>query len=1019
MHKEIRKQNSDRIQPFMERLLSETIVETVPFSARFSPSKEPVPFEKRLDGNFVYAEIGQVWGGTWDSAWFHLKGSIPEGWAGKTVAAEIDLNGEALIFDESGCPVYGLSGGSAFLPGYKKDLYMIAECYSGGEEVELWVEAAANNIMGVDRPPMRQAAIERMPYNGIIQRLRLVQYDLETWHLWLDLSVFQSMLNALPESPRKNRIVRVVNEVIDLKSSGRGSAAECREHLKQLWTPANASDLKVKGVGHAHIDTGWLWPVKETVRKCARTFASQIAMIEKYPDYVFGASQPQHYQFVKDHYPALYEKIKKAVADGRWELQGGMWVEADCNVISGESMVRQLLHGKNFFRDEFGEEVTNLWLPDVFGYSAAMPQILQKAGIDFFMTQKISWNQFNTFPFHLFNWRGVDGTEIVTHFLPENNYNSQVHADQLIEAQLRFNENDVCDEFVSLFGVGDGGGGAKEEHMELGRRMQNLEGCPKWSSGKAGDTFEKMKSLSDQLSTWSGELYLELHRGTLTSQALVKKRNRQLESQLRALEFLYSCLPLADYPREELDGIWKLVLINQFHDIIPGSSIRLVYEQTHKEYEECLERCKRLMDSVQEKLFESDEAALTLVNVLSCSYTREIELPEGWSGYEILDEGGNALSVQQEGNYTVVQISIPALSSVTLRKGMPISCPDALPSDELVLENELIRYEFDANGQMVGAFDKQVNRQLLSGAGNVLSLYEDRPLAWDAWDVDVYYENLEIDQARSVKSARVAKGKIRDSLETELQVGSSIITQNVVLPNNSRRLDFETTVNWKEEHAMLRVAFPTTIQTNESSCDIQYSYVKRPNHRNTSWDMARFEVAAHKYADLSDNGYGVAVLNDCKYGYKILGGTIDLNLLRSPTYPDETADKHVHSFVYSLLPHVGTLMESDVMAEANMLNQSPVMARGYAKGGVNWPCKVTGDGVSLEVVKKAEKEECLIIRLVETLGRNSPAVLETADNYTDLIPTNLMEWEDDEPIDCVSKVQLKLSPFEIQTYKLK
>ena len=1016
MHKEIREQNIQRIKPFLKTLKEKIVIESVPLEARYSRSVEPVPFDRRLEGEYVKAEVGDIWGNAWESAWFNLKAEVPASWQGAAVAARIELNGEALIFDESGCPVYGLSGGSVFIPGYRKKDYMLFDSCAGGESVDLWVEAAANHIMGIGGSPSRTKRGEAPKYEGRVNEIDLVRFDVDMWHLRLDVQVLASMLEELGDTPRKNRTVKVVCEAIDRMMRG-SSAADCREHLKQLWTPANASDLTVTGIGHAHIDTGWLWPVKETVRKCARTFASQLALIEKYPGYVFGASQPQHYRFVKDHYPALYEKIKAAVKAGRWEVQGGMWVEADCNIISGESMVRQFIHGKNFFMDEFGEDVRNLWLPDVFGYSAAMPQILQKCGVDFFMTQKISWNQFNTFPFHLFNWRGVDGTSIVTHFLPENNYNSQVDAAELIRAQRRFNENDRCDEFVSLYGVGDGGGGGKEDQLERGLRMQNLEGCPKWKPGKAGEAFERMRGLSDELATWSGELYLELHRGTLTSQAWVKKCNRRLENRLRAIEFLYSALPLSSYPAGELDQIWKTVLMNQFHDILPGSSIDLVYQRTHKEYAACLDQCAALIEKATGELFAAEANSLTLVNVLSYGYTRPVILPPEWAGFSVQDEAGNDLAVQQEGGQSVVQVTIPAMGSLTLFKSEHEQVAE-MAEGGLVLENEWVSYTFDADGRVVRGYDKELGREFIDEPANVLSLYEDHPLNYDAWDIDTYYENMEIDQASAAESATSMCGAVRDVLTLKLRIGHSAIRQTVSLAKNSKRLDFETAVDWREEHRMLRVAFPTTIHTTESSCDIQYSHVKRPNHRNSSWDMAKFEVAAHKYVDLSDNGYGVALLNDCKYGFKILENVIDMNLLRSPKYPDPGADIHEHRFTYSLLPHDGILVDSEVIAEANLLNHPPILAAGRS-GAFTAPCSIEGRGVSLEVVKKAEKEDCLVIRLVETDGRLSSATLTVADPSAKLVPTNLIEWEDGDAIDCAQPVALVFKPFEILTFKIR
>ena len=526
MHRIRAKQNIERIGSFQKRIVKDILKDEIPLVAKFRHSVEPVHFQDRQNGLFREIRVGETWGEAWDSAWFHIKADIPSEWKNDHVALHLDFNSEALIFDEKGIPLYGLSNGSVFDSNYSKAVYRLASQTLGRESVDLWIETAANHLFGIENQevPNRSDLTLHEKYAGRVNHMSLCRFDESLWHLWLDVQVLSELLAYLPENtPRRNKIVYRLGLMIDLYGDDSSKSEECREILKELWTDANYSDLSLTGIGHAHIDTGWLWPVKETIRKCARTFASQIDLIEKYPSYVFGASQPQHYLFVKKHYPGLYQKIKQRVKEGRWEIQGGMWIEADCNVISGESMVRQFLHGKNFFRDEFGIDVTNLWLPDVFGYSAAMPQIMRKSGIDFFLTQKISWSQYNTFPFHLFNWRGIDGTEIVTHFLPENNYNSRVRVDLLCQAQDRFNENHLTDEFVSLFGIGDGGGGPKEELIEKGIRLQNLEGAPKWKFGKAGDVFDRMKNLSPQLATWSGELYLELHRGTLTSQARIKK----------------------------------------------------------------------------------------------------------------------------------------------------------------------------------------------------------------------------------------------------------------------------------------------------------------------------------------------------------------------------------------------------------------------------------------------------------------------------------------------------------------
>jgi alpha-mannosidase len=1021
MHRIKTEQNINRIKSFQNRIGKEILKDEIPVSAEYSHSVEPVSFQDRQKGVFREIKVGETWGETWDSAWFHIKAHIPSEWKNENIAFHLDFNGESLIFDDEGIPLYGLTNGSVFDKDYSKDVYRLPAVYSGGNSVDLWIEAAANHLFGIDldKDPEKNDLKRHGEYSGIVNQMGLCRFDESLWHLWLDVQVLSDLISYLPENtPRRNKIIHRLCSMIDLYCEDSLQSGQCREFLKELWTSANCSDLTVTGIGHAHIDTGWLWPVKETIRKCARTFASQIDLIERYPDYIFGASQPQHYQFVKDYYPALYKKIKQLVKEGRWEIQGGMWVEADCNVISGESMVRQFLHGKNFFKDEFGVDVTNLWLPDVFGYSSAMPQILKKSGVDFFMTQKISWNQYNKFPFHLFNWKGIDGTEVVTHFLPENDYNSSVNAAKLCQAQDRFNENHISDEFVSLFGIGNGGGGPKEEYIERGLRLQNLEGAPKWKFGKAGDAFDRMKKLSPQLATWSGELYLELHRGTLTTQALTKKYNRLIETRLRALEYLCSSLASENYPSEKLDQIWKNLLMNQFHDIIPGSSIRIVYETAHKEYEKMLNDVEQLFSETAELLFEKDENRLITVNILSCEYNAPVVLPEGWKGFRITDSNGNMIPLQLEEGKLITQLKIGATETVCLIKGEAYPVVSEI-TDSLILENDLIRYELDETGRILRAYDKEENREVLNNPGNILSLYVDRPQKWDAWDVDISYENMLVETAEAVKVTPLTFGPVRSGICFETKIGISTISQRAYLGKNSKKIDFETTVDWKERHKMLRTAFPVNVFSNEANCDIQYGYVKRPTHRNTSWDMAKYEVAAHKYVDLSDNGYGVALLNDCKYGYKIHENVLDLNLLRSPTNPDADADIHVHKFTYSFLPHRGTLVESSVMNDAAMMNNKALVFDGYTTDKILSPCLLSGSGVSLEVVKKGEKEDSRIIRLVEMEGRRNKIELSFHHKKGFLVETDLMEWKNEESVSCENPIELEFSPFEIKTFKIK
>jgi alpha-mannosidase len=815
--------------------------------------------------------------------------------------------------------------------------------------------------------------------------MKLRVFNENQWKLWLDFRIILGLIKRLPEkSVQRSLVIECANQAIDAHAADNNKSRKILK--KELSKHASPSDLKVNAIGHAHIDTAWLWPVRESIRKCARTFVNQLSLIEKYPNYVFGASQPQHYQFMKDYYSEIFKRIQIAVKKGQWECQGGMWVEADCNLISGESMVRQIIHGKNFFMDEFNVNIDNLWLPDVFGYSAALPQILQKSGIKYFLTQKLSWSQFNDFPHHTFIWEGIDGSEVLTHFPPENTYNSELDSEFLIPAQNQFKEKHILDEFISLFGVGDGGGGPKAENIELGQRLENLESVPQVKFGSAKDFFHRLDQSSDKLKKWVGELYLELHRGTLTTQARIKQSNRQLENTLRLVEMLYSSVSLSEYPQNELDRIWKVILLNQFHDIIPGSSITMVYDVTHKEYNNAKKELGDLINKISEILFEKDKDFVTFFNPNHHKFN-------------------DLVKVRGVGK-TQVQIAPYSFKSIQLKELMTAEI-----CNNLILENAYVCYEFNKKGQLISGFDKELNLKIITEEGNTLTLYDDHPNNWDAWDIDIFYEEAVVEKLSGKKASE-------SQLSFKYSFGrKSSLEQSILLSPHSKRLDFITHVNWYEKHRMLRVAFPVNVQSDQASFDIQYGFVKRPTHRNTSWDMARFEVVGHKYADLSNEDFGVALLNDCKYGYKVYGNVLDLNLLRSPNNPDPDADMGEHDFTYSLLPHTERLIESNVISEATMLNRPIHTFVGYKSSLTKIPITLKGVGLTLEVIKKAEKTNELIIRVVESLGKFSMGELESESSNTKWIETNLMEWEDGDLVKS-KKLKIKLNPFEIKTWKV-
>ncbi len=928
----------------------------------------------------------------------------------------VDIGGEALLYSKDGEPLHAFSSASIFDAQFIRNYAILYPRAQGGEVFHAFLEGTASGLFGVELPsdPAVDDAARHGRFEPVIKTLCLAVFDQALWNLSLDIEVLLSLYASLPKgSVRKAKILHTLMRASAAYADDARNCARAQEVVQALLEKqAHASSLQACAVGHAHIDTAWLWPVDESIRKIARTFVSQLNLLEKYPSYVFGSSAPQHLAFLQEHYPMLFERVKAKVSEGRWELQGGMWVEADCNIPSGESLVRQFLYGKNYYKDEFGQDVKNLWLPDVFGYSAALPQIMKSAGVDYFLTQKLSWSQFNKFPHHTFLWQGIDGSEVITHFPPEDTYNGAMlplrsykqHADAkegLVFAEQAFVERDRLEKFMVLFGVGDGGGGPTPEQIERGMRMQNLEGCPRVSFTRAEQVFAYLETQKSQLARWRGELYLELHRGTLTTQAANKKKNRKLEFALQATEALAVSLALEAYPQNALDGIWRRALLNQFHDIIPGSSIRKVYETTDAQYAQCFETLEDLKNAIVAEAMEDAPDAALMYNPWNFNYTAHVALPPSWRGHEVVAPHGK-LRTQVCEDTLFAEVPLKAGMWCTLRRGATATEgaqntqhqteKGAASSEAMhVLENDCVRYVFNAAGRITEAFDKELQRNVLRAEGNVLTLYEDRPVNWDAWDIDIYYRDAPVVHVEAQSIAARACGELREELEIRYEFGASRIVQRVLLRRGSKRLDFCTRVSWYERHRMLRVSFPTMVQSDCASFDIQYGYVQRSAHENTSFDRAQFEVCAHKYADLSNADFGVALLNDCKYGYRVKDGVLDVNLLRSPTMPDADADRGEHEFVYALLPHTQSLVDSPVRQEAFDCNRAPLVFLG--KQLKKEPLSVAVDTPHVDVValKKAQKGKHAVLRLVEGQGRYNDARLFVSNPALSFVEIDVLE----------------------------
>ncbi len=1013
---------TERIKQFLDRLAPLKYPGRFPITAEYIYDKnEPVPYKEAVKAKFKPIKIGAKWGKLWGSAWFRFKSEIPEEMAGNETGVLLDMDGEGCVFI-NGTPDQGLTNKTDWYVNSGKYYYLLAEKAVPGEKFELIVEAGANGLFGKNRDEF------------CLKQAEIVSVDRKIQKLENDLICLFDLMKKLPENaPRRKKLLAGLNRIVNIWDNGEGIDKALSISAELLSRKAADSAMTVYSIGHAHIDLAWLWPARETRRKAGRTFSTALKLLKEYPEYKFGSSQPQMYAWVKEDYPELYKKIKKAAKEMRWELQGAMWVEPDMNITSGESLVRQCLYGKKFFRDEFGADVKNLWLPDVFGYSAALPQILKKSGVDVFMTQKISWNETNKFPHHTFYWKGIDGTEILTHFLPTNDYNCSNMPSKLIESEERYTQSDVSDEFLNLYGIGDGGGGPSPIHIELGLRQKDLEGAPRFKFAFAQDFFDKISKIpKDRLPSWAGELYLELHRGTYTTQGLMKKYNRDLETALRDLEFLGTWTD--KYPKEEIDRIWNDTLLNQFHDILPGSSINRVYKEAHELSEKNFDKIHDLFEKFFNQLFDvryDDKLEGNYLAFNSLSWEKNLLVrfsAVSGTNYCVTDASGCKIpwllnhgkiefyvTVPPMG-YTVFNIAKDRVVSEQKHSG---KAELAITENDIVLENKFIRVTICEDGVIHSIYDKEADIETVRFA-NKLLLWEDRPINWEAWDINHYYRETKPEQAKRVSLEIIGDNGHLVGIEQILTIGNSTIVQEITLSSDSREIRIENTVDWKEEKKLLKAAAETCIDSGTATYEIQFGQIKRPAHFNTTWDHARFEVPAQRYADISRTDYGFAILNDCKYGHFIKDGRIELSLLRSTNSPDETADIGKHVFIYSYYPHPCALENSDTLKIAHELNdpasiiplkKAPkIMQRSYYS--------LQACSVKIETVKPSEDGKGIILRLYETMGAADRASV-CFDTKFDVSESNLIETEFRHLRKNVSSVDLKFGPYEIKTLYLK
>lgn len=999
-----------------------------------------------IDGQWKDYVMGTAWNQVDAHRWFRTTITIPESMDGKHVEflittgreGEWDATNPQMIFYLDGQLIQGIDVNhrEVTISGKAKagDSYEIAVlAYSGMVEGDLVIHTY---LIAVDD------RVQKLYYDLLIplqSAYVLKKADEENYR-----RVLQSMAPAL--------------DALDLRDAYSEKFYSSIEKAEQILKEAFYSEERecptVSAIGHTHIDIAWLWTVEQTREKVLRSFSTVLRLMEQYPDYKFMSSQPILYQFVKEQEPEMYEKIKERIREGRWEVDGAMWLEADCNLTGGESLVRQIIKGHRFFLEEFGKESKSLWLPDVFGYSAALPQILKKSGIPYFMTTKIAWNQYDQLPNDTFIWKGIDGSEVFA-FMPTTTdydkdqglnisfsdtrntttYTGIVNPNMALGTFKRFQNRDLTEDTLMLFGFGDGGGGPTKEMLESAERLKyGIPGIPKIRQEFEQDyfdrTYEKIHDLPD-MPTWDGELYFEYHRGTLTSMARNKRSNRKNEILYTQMETA-SCM--AGIEKDEqlqnvLDKGWDILLINQFHDIVPGSSIKPVYEQTDKEYHEIEEAGKEELNRVVSAAvgrLSMEKEGVVVMNTQGYERDDLVVLDDGTEIPRLVDEDGRNVPAQKtaDGRYLLYVSHIPPLGYKKLYETEELLEESTGKEWDYTFENPFIKVCFNEKMEITSLYEKEAEKELIQEGrcGNVLRTYEDRPMQWDNWDIDVFYQRKPYEADWYSPARVIENGEVRMVVEFECGFLDSTVTQQVCLYHQIPRIDFRTKADWKTHHVILKTHFPVDVNTTRASYEIQFGNVERETTNNYSWDTAKFEACGHKWADLSENSSGISLLNDCKYGYGIKKGDMSLTLIKSGTYPNEDADIGEHEFTYSIYPHAGRWQEAKTVEMAYNLNV-PMLAKRTGRqegcgGEYESFLKCSQESCFVEVIKKAEDGNGVIVRMYEDKNNRVRAQIQTAYPIAHVYECNLLEENEEELTAGKNCFETVFKPYEIKTFRL-
>ena len=958
-------------------------------------SDEPIKWEDLDKSKFKNMRFMQKWADKFGCAWFRFTGTVPEAGKGKRVVARIKLQGEGLVYDKDGHILQGitqvLSKGDLFHSTIGKQIVDISPCAEGGEEVELYVDAGFNGKLRFEN---MSAHLRRYDLAVMDEELNSYYYDyIEAYFLMCKLlgdaegmkdsdvgkaEVYSARAKELDEGMKNAWKV--------FKEQG---AAKAREALAPvLFRPIDYPAVTHYAVGHAHIDLAWLWPLRETRRKIGRTFANQLRNIKKYDNFIFAESQAQMFTWLKEDYPEVFEQVKKYVDEGRIELQGGMWVESDCNLPSGESWIRQFLYGKRYFKEEFGKDMKMCWLPDCFGFPATLPQVIKGCGMDYFMTIKIMSNTVNEFPHSSFKWKGLDGSEVLAHMEPAGDYNSGASPLAIFKSNKRNKEKESVPVCLLLYGDGDGGGGPGEGHIEYVSRMQKgIYGLAPVKPSKAIDFFEELEKYNDVIPEYDGELYYERHQGTYTSQAAAKLWNRRMENMLHLVELLGAEGKLrgVSYDRALVESIWKEVLLYQFHDVLPGSSIKRVYDESRERYKELYKQIQGVAAKLIDDMSSGESEEYTAINPVDFARKEFIRVEDKW-----------------------YSVDLPAMGAGKIApvENMDVS---SLTFGENTISNGLITITFGKGGEITSLFDVKNAKELVREGQyfNKLTVYEDPFMYYNAWDIRMDYDKLKKHSLKLEGSDTYIDG-VRVVRRNRYRFMDSQFEQTVALTLGDTLVQFDMDADWHEELKMLRADFIPSVFADKVKCDIQFGQIDRSTKNDTSIEQAQFEVCAHKFVNLDGEDYSLALFNRCKYGHKVKEGMLSLALLRAPRFPDPECDRGSHHISYALYPHKEKFEESDVKARAYCYNNVVMLRK--ANFEEKCPVGVEGDGVILETVKVAEDEKGIVARLYEYKGKETKAKVSFASKGAafecDMLENKKGKAE-------LSKLAFK--PFEIKT----